>query len=259
MISAKPTENLAGITIEGDYEDFYEIVESIYRMTGFEESYDDCCWSIKNRLLGICYDIRHAFMGDRDIKLVDNGVHDEMMKWHSMILPKQEVHFSVNVMFPEAVFVALSAPELYVWQSQYYRKKSKRQEENATFPPTHKYSNYIRDKAVIDTLSAVILGAFAEVIGDDELEKLFKVRGHKYEDIFLNYATQYVDKCNIEYLKTAPEKRKDKLRNIAKRFVQQPDAYKKMKRDLEYSAKQYGCSLHELHDPKLEYPKEIEW
>lgn len=259
MISAKPTENLVGITIEGDYEDFYEIVESIYRMTGFEESYDDCCWSIKNRLLGICYDIRHAFMGDRDIKLVDNGVHDEMMKWHSMILPKQEVHFSVNVMFPEAVFVALSAPELYVWQSQYYRKKSKRQEENATFPPTHKYSNYIRDKAVIDTLSAVILGAFAEVIGDDELEKLFKVRGHKYEDIFLNYATQYVDKCNIEYLKTAPEKRKDKLRNIAKRFVQQPDAYKKMKRDLEYSAKQYGCSLHELHDPKLEYPKEIEW
>ena len=66
-------------------------------------------------------------------------------------------------------------------------------------------------------------------------------------------------KCNIEYLKTAPEKRKDKIRNIAKRFVQQPDAYKNMKRDLEYSAKKYGCSFHELHDPKLEYPEEIEW
>ena len=62
---------------------------------------------------------------------------------------------------------------------------------------------------------------------------MFKIRGHRYEDLFLNYATQYVDKCNIEYLKTAPEKRKDKLRNIAKRFVQQPDAYKNMKRDLE--------------------------
>ena len=258
MISAKPTENLVGIIIEGDYEDFYEIVESIHRMTGVEENYDDCCWSIKNRLLGICYDMRHAFMGDRDIKLVDNGVHDEMMKWHSMIPPKQEVHFSVNVMFPEAVFVALSAPELYVWSCQYYRKRTKRQEENAAFP-THKYSSYIRDKAIIDTLSAVILGTLAEVIGDDEIEKLFKIRGHRYEDLFLNYATQYVDKCNIEYLKTAPEKRKDKLRNIAKRFVQQPDAYKNMKRDLEYSAKQYGCSFHELHDPKLKYPEEIEW
>ena len=117
-------------------------------MTGFEEKYDDCCWSIKNRLLGICYDMRHAFMEDRDIKLVDNGVHNEMMKWHSMILPKQEVHFSVNVMFPEAVFVALSAPELYVWSCQYYRKRTKRQEENAAFP-THKYSSYIRDKEII--------------------------------------------------------------------------------------------------------------
>ena len=39
MISAKPTENLAGITIEGDHDDFYEIMESIYRMTGLEESY----------------------------------------------------------------------------------------------------------------------------------------------------------------------------------------------------------------------------
>ncbi len=123
----------------------------------------------------------------------------------------------------------------------------------------HEYSDYVRDKAVIDTLSAVILGALAEIIGDDELEKLFKLRGHQYGDIFFNYATQYVDKCNIEYLKTAPEKRKDKLRNIAKRFVQQPDAYKNMKRDLECSAKKYGCSFHELHDPKLEYPEEIEW
>ena len=258
MISAKPTENLAGITIEGDHDDFYEIMESIYRMTGLEESYDDYYWSVKNRLLGVCYDIRHAFMGDRDIKLVDNGVHDEMMKWHSMILPRQEVHFSVNIMFPEAVFVALSAPELYVWSSQYYGQRTKKQEEMAAFP-AQKYSDYVRDKAIIDTLSAVVLGALAEVIGDDELEKLFKLRGHQYGDIFFNYATQYVDKCNIEYLKTAPEKRKDKLRNIAKRFVQQPDAYKNMKRDLEYSAKQYGCSFHELHDPKLEYPEEIEW
>lgn len=76
-------------------------------------------------------------------------------------------------------------------------------EENATVP-AQKYSDYIRDKAVIDMLSAVILGALAEVIGDDELEKLFKLKRHQYGDIFFNYAAQYVDKCNIEYLKTVP-------------------------------------------------------
>lgn len=108
---------------------------------------------------------------------------------------------------------------MYLWSSQYYGQRTKKQEENAKFP-AQKYSDYLKDKAVIDTLSAVILGTLAEVIGEDELEKLFKLRGHQYGDIFYNYATQYVDKCNIEYLKTAPEKRKDKLRNIAKRFVQ---------------------------------------
>lgn len=51
---------------------------------------------------------------------------------------------------------------------------SKNQEtgRNGAFP-AQKYSDYVRDKAVIGTLSAVILGALAEVIGDDELEKLF--------------------------------------------------------------------------------------
>ena len=29
MISAKPTEKLTGITLEGDYDDFHEIVDSI--------------------------------------------------------------------------------------------------------------------------------------------------------------------------------------------------------------------------------------
>ena len=28
MISAKPTEHLTGVLIEGEYEDFYEMVES---------------------------------------------------------------------------------------------------------------------------------------------------------------------------------------------------------------------------------------
>ena len=60
-------------------------------------------------------------------------------------------------------------------------------------------------------------------------------------------------------MKTEPEKRKDKLRNIAKRLMQQPEAYRNMKRNLEYAAKRYACSLHEIEDPKLEYPEEIEW
>lgn len=258
MIFAKPTEHLAGITLEGEYQDFQEIVDSIYRMTGLEESYDDYYWSVKNRLLGICYDVRHAYQGDRNVKLIENGVNDVLMKWHSMVMPKNNVHYSVEIIFPEAVFVALAVPELYIWSSGYYGSRTKKQEEKGEFP-AQRYSDYLRDKAILDWLSTTILQALADVIGDDELEKLLRYRGHLYEDRFAGYATQYVDKCNIEYLKTAPEKRKDKLRNIAKRIVQKPAAYENMRRGLEYAAKEHNCSVYELYDPKLEYPENIEW
>lgn len=74
MLQTKPTEHLAGITIQGDYKDFYELVESIYRITGLDDDQTEIYYGVKNRLLGICYDIRHAIMGDRDIVLEDNGM-----------------------------------------------------------------------------------------------------------------------------------------------------------------------------------------
>ena len=197
-------------------------------------------------------------MGDREVKLTDNGVHEEMMKYHSIILPKQDVRYSVNILFTEAVFVALSVSELYLPAMRYYGKRTKKQEEETLFP-SYRYSDYIKDKALLEGLSAVILGVLAEVIGEEEFEKVLKLKNNQYFNIFDGYLTQYVDKCNAEYLKTTLEKRKNKLRNIAKRFVKKPDAYLKMKRDLEYSAMEYKCNVHELYDPRPEYSEEIEW
>ncbi|MDO4384177.1 MAG: hypothetical protein Q4C18_06770 [Eubacteriales bacterium] len=260
MIIAKPTKNLTGITLEGEFDDFYEIVDCIYRMTGVSDSYDDPYWGVKNRLLGICYEIRHAYQGDRNVILTENGVYKELMKQNSMILPQNNVHFSVEILFPEAVFVALSVSELYVFGHRYYKSRATKREEDRGLR-TSRYSNYVRDQALLDLLSATILQALADVIGDDELEKLLKYRTRSYDmdDLFLHYVTHYIDKCNIEYLKTVPEKRKDKLRNIAKRIVQKPASYEKMKMELEYAAQEYDCSIYELCDPKLEYPENIEW
>ena len=261
MISAKPTEHLTGILIEGEYEDFYEMVKSIYRMTGLEEDHEDRYWSVKNRLLGICYDIRHAFQGDRNVKLVDNGANDELMKWHSMVLPGKNLHYSVEVLFPEALFVAFSIPELYFPSSVYYGERARKHQKKEAHPRSFvdKYADYIRDQAMLDMLSSVILSAFADVIGDENFEKVLSQRGKSYSYEYENYATQYVDKCNVDYLKTAPEKRKDKLKNIAKRLLKKPDAYRTLLRGLESSAKLHGCSIHELHNPDLEYPEKIEW
>ena len=134
MITATPTEHLNGIMLEGEYDDFSELVDCIYRMTGLKDDYNDPYWSVKNRLLGMCYDIRHAYQGDRHVKLVDSGADEELMKWHSMILPKQNVHFSVEILFPEAVFVALSVPELYIMSYSYYGRTARSIKEKTSDP-----------------------------------------------------------------------------------------------------------------------------
>lgn len=258
MITATPTENLTGITLEGNFDDFYQLTESIHRMTGREEDYCDAFWGVKNRLLGVCYEIRHAYMGNREVKLADNGVHGEMMKWHSMILPKQDVHYSVNILFPEAVFVALSVSEIYLYALCDCTKQAKKEEDRYA-PPVFTYAEYIRDKANLNVLSAVIMQALGEVIGDDELRKIWQTKDRAYVESFRNYLVQYVDKCNIEYLKTAPEKRSNKIKNIAKRMVKKPDGYYSMERDMEYVAMQHACPIQEIYDPRIDYPEEIEW
>ena len=199
MLTAKPTENLTGVTIEGEYDDFYNLVDAIHHMTGFEESYDDMYYGVKNRLLGICYDLRHAYQGNREICMIDNGMDEYKMKWHSMITPTQNVHFSVNVYFPEAVFVALSAPELFIFSRGEYGSRRKDEEEHVYAP---KFAEYLQDKAQIELLCSVILGALGEVIGDEELEKMLRHHSSLYRMEYNNYATMYVDKCNIEYFKT---------------------------------------------------------
>lgn len=254
MLQTKPTEHLTGITIQGDHSDFYELVDSIYRMTGFDDDQTDFYYGVKNRLLGICYDIRHAFMGDREIVLKDNGMHQNLMKWHEMITPTQNVYYSVNLLFPEAIFVAAAVPKMYILSSRYYGMRGQR---TTDFPPLP-YADYIRDTANLDVLCAGIWQALGMAIGDEELERIIQLMQRNDED-YIYYATHYIDKCNIELLKTDVDKRKDKLRNIAKRIVKKPQAYKTMEEDLKYWAKEYKTTIYELEDPRIEYPEDFEW
>jgi len=260
MITGKPTEHLTGVTLEGEFEDFYELVDSIYRMTRLEEDYDDPYWSVKNRLLGISYEIRHAYQGDRTVKMVDNWVNEDLMRRHDMVLPKKSVHYAVEVLFPEALFVAFAVPELCEDSVKYYGARPRKRQEKDEGPkrPVPDYSDYIRDQANLGMLSSAILSAFAEVIGDASFERVMGL-SKSYFTYFGHFLAQYVDRCNVEYIKAAQEKKPDKLKNIGRRFFNCPDAYVRMRRDIEMGASEYGCSVHEMYDPRVKYPEEIVW
>lgn len=256
MLTIHPTKNLIGVTIRGDYNDLSELVDSIHRMTGSLEEEPRFYYGVKIRLLGLCYDVRHAYMGDRDIVLEENGMSPEIMKWHNRITPSQNVYYSVNVLFPEAIFVAASAPRLYLLGDRYYGMRGKDPEE--ADEPAFLYADFIRDQANLEVLCAGIWQALGEVIGDEELEKIVRLMERTNES-YIDYVTHYIDRCNLELIKTEVEKRKDKLRNITKRIIQKPKTYKNMERDLRFWAKEYKTSIYDLDDPALEYPEDIDW
>ena len=60
-------------------------------------------------------------------------------------------------------------------------------------------------------------------------------------------------------MRTDVSKRKEKIKNIARRIIKKPQAYYNMERDLRYSAIEYGTNIYMLYDPRFEYPEDIDW
>lgn len=261
MLRMQPTKNLTGVTIQADFDTFYDLVHSIYNITGpGMENYDDPYYGVKHRLLGLCYDLRHAFMGDREVFLEKNSLCEEKQEWHGIQAPEKNLYYSVNIFFPEMIFLALSVPKMLVFSYKHYGHKYHKNED--TFiglkMPVIPYAQYVRDRANLDVLCAAVWEALGEVIGEEEMEKLI-FNMQRSNELYMHYVTHYVDRCNVELLKTDVEKRKDKLRNITKRLMKKPEAYKKMETDLRYWAKEYHASIYALEDPRVEYPDEVDW
>ncbi|MDW7662816.1 MAG: hypothetical protein SCL54_15520, partial [Bacillota bacterium] len=71
MIKITTTEQLAGVRLVGDYEDLYQLVDAIHEIVvdEYSEKYEKHSRyaAASLRVLGVCYDIRHAYQGDRDV------------------------------------------------------------------------------------------------------------------------------------------------------------------------------------------------
>ena len=255
MIQAKVTKNLTGITIQGDYDDFNDLVNAIYRMTGVDRNEAGLYDEVKMRLLGLCYDIRHAYMGDREVVLKDNVLNEDLKEEMGIKNCNQNIYYSVNVLYPEALFLALAIPNMFICCKYYY---GKRDERDQGFKVFNSNSDYLKDKALLTLLSAIIFQSLEEVIGSDTFNKVYKLIENSRE-YYMHYVTQYVDYCNLEFLKTDIDKRKDKLIDITKKFIKPSKEYQKMEKKIKVYAQKHQMPIYEVEDDNLEYPNEIEW
>lgn len=137
MISIKSTPKLNGITIQGDFDDLNNLYEAIsdyttfyidgilneieaeyvkehgvaikdmtveQRDTFFQLNQSEITYfeELRENILGLCYDIRHAFQGDRGVVLAENGC--DLLYECEEDLPSKNLQFSVEVLYPWAFY-----------------------------------------------------------------------------------------------------------------------------------------------------------
>ena len=256
MITIKNTPNLAGVTISGDFNDFYSFVEALYDITinEFSEKHHQYI-DISIRVLGLCYDIRHAYQGDRKVELVDNNMTEDKMKWHSLITPESNVYYSCNYLYPEMFFVMLALNALVKLRIMDLTKK-----KDIYKGATDKKIIWDETIAIIRLFQAEFVKCVKDTVTDGTFARWLNVMNSEHiiiEDI----AGQYVDMLNIEYINMTKEKRLKSLSSFAKRIAEfgYDKDHNEIKDIVMKAARDYQCDPGEIRLQGIEYPEYFEW
>ena len=249
MLYAKTTPNYAGVIISGDYRELDALYMALHMIVGNESDYRKY-EGPRLRVLGVCYDIRHAIMGDGEIEFVDNGMDEFKMKLLEVVTPTKNLQFSFKIYFPELFFVMMAL-------NDFIRLHAKTKAKQATFPLMDKRVIWDGDVARVRLFQSIIAECLKESVSEASYTRIFNLLHHEYSWLG-GYATQYLDMLNIEFLYMGKEERKKKLLTMAKRISEQGKEYQKVKREVEQSAREYQCPVENIR-LKWEYPEKIEW
>ncbi|MRX72825.1 hypothetical protein GJU40_11775 [Bacillus lacus] len=239
MINARNTPNMAGLIVSGDYLDFEQLYEALHSILP-DEGEDYLYESARLRVLGLCYDIRHAMMGNREFEYKENGLHRDIMLHRGIVGSEKNIYFSFQTFYPEMLF-NLMALNHFV--------------ENVKFANRQ----YPLDRKVmtVKNFQASILECLQSTLSAQKFLNTVRSINTSSRNLS-NYTTQYLDLLNIRYLDWEPEKREKNISIIAKRLAERGDEYLAVRREVQDAAAKYDCHPSDIRLAE-EYPEDIDW
>jgi hypothetical protein len=251
LIYAENTPNNAGLTIYGDFMDFDELYKALHTVVG-EEDEHVTYEGARLRVLGVCYDIRHAIMGDREIEFVDNGIDEDKMRRLSTISNGKNLYLAVNVLWPEILFVNMALNDFV---QLYAKKQSKNNYDKLTDWRTIWDSNI----AQVRLLQAAIAKCIKETISESSISRIMKLMVNDGTWFSDKYAEQYIDLLNCKFLEMDKEKRLKNITVMAKRIAEQDQEYRELKGQIVAAARENNRPITDMRIKNLEYPEDIDW
>lgn len=257
MLKAENTPNNTGILVSGTFEDLDLLYDALIRLTKplNEELTDDSpYYDTAMHILGFCYELRHANMGNREFRFVDNNIDKELMKSHGMICPIQNIEYAFPVLWLESLFV-VAALTLFIELRAQFLAKSK-----YIYRPNDYYKLFFdKTTATARNFQAVVMEALHAMIGDHAYARAAKLISNVSDHIFYNFCSEYLNLLSVEYLSLEPEARKKKLSTYIKRIFEYGEDYTELKETISVFAKENNCHSREVRLDDIKIPDIIEW
>lgn len=240
MIKVKLTPNYTGFNIEGTFDDFYELYDSISYFLGIEECENIFEEDMRLHVLGFLYDLRHAYQGSRNVKAVDNGLGDETKEYYGISKSiKKSIIYDFDCVVPEILTDSLVFKHF---------AKSR----------TKKISEYDTNYNNVMLFYSKIIDSLQEILTENQVKKIRK----KLSESIISeryWLKQWFMIVSIDYLKMTKNKRKREMMHIIESLCDSYlyDEYHEIKNEIEQYAKRN--SIIETEIKYGEYPEEIEW
>lgn len=240
MIKVKLTQNYTGFNIEGTFDDFYELYDSISYFLGIEECSDIFEEDMRLYVLGFLYDLRHAYQGSRNIKSVDNELSDEQKEYYGISKSvKKDILYDFNYLVTELITDIL----LF----KHFAKNK-----------TKKISEYDTNYNNVMTFYSKIIDSLQEILTENQVKKLKKMLSESAisERYWLK---QWFMIISIDYLEMTKKKRQREMMHIIGMICDSYlyDEYYKIKKEVEQYAEENNMLVTDIEYG--EYPDSIEW
>ncbi len=242
MLKVELTKNYAGVTIYGDYNDLDNLYDSIHYFIMYDpNSLEE--YLMQTHLYGFLYDVRHAYQGDREAKLIDNYLQDDKREWLGIKkkdVTQKNIYFSFNYLLPE-LFLDMILIKYFM--------------ENIDKKVKDIYNPYIN---MVNYFYSLVLHSLENVLTQIKFNKVKKgiMNAFIYDKIFI---PQWFEMITIDYAKMTKKQREKGLMHILDsiyNYMEYED-YFDMKKELEKVCEEKNCNIDDLH--YKDYPKEIEW
>ena len=229
MIIIEKAKGTNGVLLKGDFFDFDRLYFAIMKYTGSHGMYDSCpfpgCYDACENLLGLGYELRHAWQGDRNIEQVYNGIRDEWFddyeesdsepyeddeddyedesdddygngfQFARSSFPDandKNTYFSIQLTFPEAIFYALIISDLLGKKEMFMEAKKLLAEEAGDLQQIHREYYFFQAEEDIARLT---------LYAKQTLHVLYRFVG---EDMYMPFVNKFKKinnfsaKCNLD-------------------------------------------------------------